>query len=290
MLKNSNALTVLHNERLSKYSNFRIGGNAKLIVRCRTIDALLDALNYASKHSIKHKIIGGGTNMLFDDLGFDGMIIKYEADNIFFNGELFAEAGCTISQIIQLGLANNFGGYEFMSGVPTLLGGAVANNFGAYGFDLGSRVMSVTVLKGNQIVYLSPSECGFGYHASKFQNGEDIILSAKLQIQPSTPEKISSEVLKYTKLRGTSQPIAYANCGSVFRREGEVVPAKLIDEAGLKGNSVGDAEVSRLHSGFIINKGNASCRDVLSLIQLVQQKIFDKYGVQLQPEIEYLPF
>lgn len=290
MLKNSHILTLLKNENLAKYSNFKIGGNAKFLAKCNTIDALLDVLNYAHQHSIKYKIIGGGTNILFDDLGFDGIIIIYEANKIQLNTHLFAEAGCTISQIIQFGMSNNFGGLEFMSGVPVRLGGAITNNFGAYGYDIASKILNVTVLRNNQIIYLSPKECGFGYHSSGFQTRKDIILSAELEISPSSPQEISSQVIKYTKLRGTSQPITYANCGSVFKREGGIIPAKLIDEAQLKGTQVGGAEVSRMHSGFIINKGEACCRDVLLLIQLVQQKIFDRYGVQLHPEIEYLPF
>lgn len=290
MLKNSNSLVILQNENLAKYSNFKIGGNAKFLAKCNTIDALLDVLNYAHQHSIKYKIIGGGTNILFDDLGFGGYIILYNANRIQLNTHLFAEAGCTISQIIQFGMSNGFGGFEFMSGVPVRLGGAIANNFGAYGYDLASKIENVCVLRDNQVVYLSPNECEFGYHASGFQTSDDIILSAKLKIQPSSPQEVSSQVVKYTKLRGTSQPIAYANCGSVFKREEDVIPAKLIDEAKLKGARVGGAEVSRMHSGFIINKGDASCKDVLLLISLIQQKIFNKYGVWLHPEIEYLPF
>lgn len=291
MLKSSHTLTLLQNENLANYSNFKIGGNAKLLAKCKTVDSLLDTINYATQHSMKYKIIGGGTNLLFDDLGYDGIIIRYEADRIEIQqGELYAEAGCPISKLIQFGITNSFGGYEFMSGVPTLLGGALTNNFGAYQNDLASHVLNVTILRDNQIVYLNPECCEFGYHSSIFQNKPTIILSAKLTITPSSPQQISSEVVRFIQLRGTSQPITYANCGSVFKREGEVIPAKLIDDAHLKGTRIGDAEVSRIHSGFIINRGNASCKDVLSLIELIQLEILKKYNIMLHPEIEYLPF
>lgn len=291
MLKNSKTLTLFRNESLAKYSNFKIGGNAKLLAKCGDIDSLLDCISYAKQHNIKYKIIGGGTNILFDDLGFNGLIIRYEADRLLFQDNIIsAEAGCKISKILQFGLVNDFGGYEFMCGVPTLLGGSIVNNFGAYEQSIGANILNVTILRGSKIMYLPASKCKFEYHKSAFQSSKDIILSADLKTTHKSPTQISAEIIKYTKLRGKTQPIAYPNCGSIFKREGEVIPAKLIDDANLKGLNVGDAEVSKIHSGFIINKGNAKCEDVLKLIELVKQKIFEKYDVILNEEIEYLPY
>lgn len=291
MLKNSKTLTLLKNESLAKYSNFKIGGNAKMLAICKNIDALLDCLAYAKQHCIKYKIIGGGTNILFDDLGFNGLIIKYEAERLeFANNTLSAEAGCKISKILQFGLVNDFGGYEFMCGVPTLLGGSIVNNFGAYEQSIGANILEVVVLRGSRILYLSPSKCKFEYHKSAFQNSKDIILSANLKTEHKSPMQISAEIIKYTKLRGKTQPISYPNCGSVFKRDNLTIPAKLIDEAGLKGVSVGDAEVSKIHSGFIINKGNATSGDVLKLINQIKQIIFEKYHIILREEIEFVSY
>ena len=279
------------NEPLAQHCSFKIGGNAKYFIFAHNIDALLDVLYTCKQHSIKHKIIGNGSNLLFDDLGYNGAIIKYD-DNFkqIKDNKLYASSGVDISELIQYTLQYNLSGLEFTVGVPAKLGGAIVNNLGAYNKEISTYIEHITILRNNHIVYLTPTECNFGYHSSNFQKTNDIILSAIFNLPSQSNDITRIKMCEYMNRRSTSQPLNLPNAGSIFKRIDDIIPAKLIDNAGLKGLSVGKAQVSNKHAGFIVNLGNATSKDVLNLIEIIKQKIYEKYKIKLFTEIEYVPY
>ena len=279
------------NEPLAQHCSFKIGGNAKYFISAHNIDALLDVLYTCKQHSIKHKIIGNGSNLLFDDLGYNGAIIKYD-DNFkqIKDNKLYASSGVDISELIQYTLQYNLSGLEFAIGVPAKLGGAIVNNLGAYNKEISTYIEHITILRNNHIVYLTPTECNFGYHSSDFQKTNDIILSAIFNLPSQSKDIRRIKMCEYMNRRSTSQPLDLPNAGSIFKRIDDIIPAKLIDNAGLKGLSVGKAQVSNKHAGFIVNLGNATSKDVLNLIEIIKQKIYQKYKIELFTEIEYVPY
>lgn len=291
MFLNISNCTTLLNEPLKNHCSFNIGGNAKFFISTHSIDALLDVLNLCNKHCIKYKIIGNGSNLLFDDKGFDGAIIKYDNSRIKLqNNILHASAGIELSALLQYCLNNSLGGLEFSVGVPAQLGGAIINNLGAYDQEISTYIQHITILKNNHIIYLTKDECDFNYHLSNLQHSNNIILASSFNLPTQDKDIIQTKMIHNFKSRSNSQPLNFPNAGSVFKRSGNIVPPQLIDNAGLKGLCVNNAEVSTKHAGFIINKGHATCKDVLALIEIIKHKIFEKYGVQLTLEIEYVSF
>ncbi len=291
MFKRINNITYLKDEPLRNLCTFQIGGNAKYIVLAHNIDALLDTINVCIQHNIKYKVIGNGSNILFDDLGYNGTIIKYvDSHKKIRDNALYASSGAYLSELVQYTSDNCLSGLEFAVGVPAQLGGALVNNLGAYNHDIGSLIQYVTVLRDKCIVYLNKSDCNFNYHTSIFQNNSDIILAAILTLSPSNTPSIKSKIQEYLIQRTSTQPLQYANAGSIFRRTDKIIPAKLIDELQLKGTRVGAAQISTKHAGFIVNLDGATCKDVLQLIDIIKSRVYEKYNINLELEIEYLPF
>lgn len=291
MFSKINNITHLKNEPLSKHCSFKVGGNAKHFVCTHTVDSLLDVLHTCKQHSIRHKIIGGGSNMLFDDLGFDGLIIKYDDNTINFKNQILqASSGCSLGQLIQYTRHLNIGGLEFAIGVPAQLGGAIVNNLGAYNHEISTYISHVTILKNNQIVYLSKNDCNFNYHSSSLQNQNCIVLGATFNLPHQDKSTTQQKALECLTKRKNAQPLEFPNAGSIFRRTENIIPARLIDEAGLKGLQVGNAKISTKHAGFIINLGNAKSQEILKLTEIIKNKIYEKYNIKLQLEIEYLPY
>ena len=291
MFSKINNITYLTNQPLSSYCSFKVGGEAKFLILAHSIDALLDVLHICKSHSIKYKIIGGGSNLLFDDLGFNGAIIIYNDKSLkLSSSNLMVSSGVDLSELIQYSVNKNLGGFEFAIGVPAKLGGAIVNNLGAYENSISTYIQHITVLRKNKIVYLNQEECDFKYHSSIFQSNNDIILSASFN-PPFQEAKISkTKMLNFFSKRTSSQPLEFANAGSIFKRTPNIIPAKLIDEAGLKGLTINGCQVSKKHSGFIINLGSATSKDILTLIKIIKYKIFEKYNINLELEIEYINY
>ena len=291
MFSKINNITYLKNEPLSSNSSFKVGGDAKYFISAHNIDALLDTLYICKQHSVKYKIIGNGSNMLFDDLGFNGAIIKY--DNNFKQikyDQLQVSSGNTLSELISYTQQFNLGGFEFAIGVPAQLGGAIVNNLGAYNCEICTYIKQVTILKNNQLIYLSKKDCNFSYHSSNLQNSNSLVLGAIFNLPFQDKNITRAKALEYFTKRKNSQPLDLPTAGSIFKRQADIIPALLIDQAGLKGLSVGNAQVSTKHAGFIVNLGDAKCKDILKLIKIIKNKIYEKYGVVLLEEIEYLPY
>lgn len=313
MFKKINNITLLSNEPLSRHTTIKIGGNAKCFICAHNVDALLDSVYTCNQHSFKYKIIGNGSNLLFDSLGFSGAVIKYD-DNFMQikDNKLNASSGCNLGELISYSTQHNLGGLEFAIGVPAQLGGAIVNNLGAYNSDISKYIEYVTVLHNKQILYLNKNECNFAYHSSGLQNNNHIVLGATFNL-PFQDKCITQEnALKVFTKRKNSQPLDLPNMGSIFRRIDYdlnntsllhkyisidpttnvkyISPALLIDNCGLKGLTVGGAQVSPKHAGFIVNLGNATSKNILKLIEIIKNKIYEKYNIILNTEIEYIKF
>ncbi len=291
MFSNIYNISYLKNEPLANHCTFKVGGNAKHFIFANNIESLLEVLEKCRQHSINHKIIGGGSNILFDDMGFNGAIIVYNNSlKQIDENLLYANSGCITNELISYCMQQSLGGLEFCAGIPTRLGGAIVNNFGAHNRQISDFVEQVTVLRNNRLAYLNFADCKFSYHSSVFQNSSDIILAAILKLPRQDKLTTQTNIINFINKRKISQPMEYPSAGSIFKRTENIIPAKLIDECGLKGFSINNAEISTKHAGFIINKGQASSKDIFTLIEIIKQKIYQKYNILLELEVEYLPY
>lgn len=281
--------SVLQHEPMSCHTSFKIGGPADIIYRPGNTAALGAALQKASELNIPVTILGNGTNMLVRDKGIRGLIIQIgrvftgwsQQGNIltFASGiSLTAAAGVAL----KLGLT----GMEFASGIPGSIGGAVFMNAGAYGGEMKQIVEKVTYMQedGSQHTLTGP-ELDFGYRHSVFQGHPWIILEISVLLKSGSPEKIAAQMADLNQRRRDKQPLEMASAGSTFKRPVGNFAGTLIDKAGLKGYTVGDAQVSLKHAGFVVNKGHATCADVLQLIHDVQVKVYAEAGIHLEPEV-----
>ena len=282
----------INNEKnLKKYCTFKIGGNAKYLFICFNKASLINVCEYCKIHNIKYKVIGLGANLLFDDAGFDGAIIVNKSNKILIkNNSVYAESGISVGQLINTCANKNLGGLENLSGIPSTLGGAIFNNLGAFGSEICEFVEYVEVFDKNSIgklIKLKKDDCKFSYRNSIFKEDNYIITKAKLNLIPNEASLIKKLISATIKKKAESQPLNYPSAGSVFKRS-NLIPAKVIDELGLKGTRIGDAEISTKHAGFIVNLGNATSKDVKDLINLIQNKVFSHYGEMLETEIEFV--
>lgn len=271
------------NEPMSRHTTFRIGGCADLFVRPKTPLELIKAL----KTDLPKIIIGNGSNMLFPDDGFRGMVIKYSDDLIKCDGDFITcGAASLMPQIAAEAYRNSLGGFEFASGIPGSIGGGVRMNAGAYGSSMDSVVFETEYVEGDEIKTVNNPGHEFSYRHSIFC-GEPLKIITSTNIKLHQAEKQDIKVLTddYTNRRKTKQPLKFPSAGSVFKRPEGHFAGALIEQCGLKGFSVGGAQVSELHAGFIINTGGATADDVKRLIAHIQKTVFDTFGVSLECEI-----
>ena len=278
---------------LSKASTFRIGGLAKLALFPKTDDELIEAINIAKNNSVRFEIIGNGSNVLFADEGFDGVVIfTNKLKLITLNGlEITAQTGAKLVNISALALENSLTGFEFAHGIPGTVGGAIVMNAGAYGGDMSCVVLTSRYFnsKTNKIYEIGLDEHKFAYRSSLFEKDKSLVfLSTTIRLQYGDKFDIIERISKNSESRKKSQPLEYPNCGSFFKRPDGYFAAKLIDDAGLKGKVVGGAMVSTKHAGFIVNCGGATARDVLELASIVENQVFDKFGVRLEREVKHI--
>lgn len=283
---------ILFDEPMSKHSTFKIGGPAECFVKIETRKDLIEILDFAKKNKIDITILGNGSNILVLDGGIKGITISIKLENVQIqenkdNVYVTAEAGCKIGKLAQVLLKNEITGFEELSGIPGTMGGAIKMNAGAHGKEMKDVVEEVTVIDydGNEKI-LKNESLGFGYRTSIFKKEKYIITSVKFNLKKGNKEEIKAKMDQYSKYRIEKQPIEYPSAGSTFKRGADFITAKLIEDAGLKGYRVGDAEISTKHSGFVINKGNATAKDVLELVKYIEEKIESKYGKKLELEVE----
>ena len=283
------------NEPMKNHTSFKIGGPAEIYIKITSIEELQKVLEFAKKENIKITILGNGSNVLVSDKGIKGIVIKTNLKDINIENKDSENIEVTVNDAVPIGfLAQKFlkeeiAGFEELSGIPGTIGGAILMNAGAHGKEIKDIVTEVTAMDYNgRIFNFTNEEAEFTYRHSKFSNGEYIILQAKMLLQKGSKEEIKAKMDEYAQYRKEKQPIEYPSAGSTFKRGTDFITAKLIDEAGLKGYSIGGAKVSEKHAGFIINTGDATAKDVLDLARYVTDKVYEKFGKKIEFEIKIL--
>ena len=273
---------------LSTLTTYKTGGIAKLVVYPNNINNLKQLLKLIHKHNIKYFILGKGSNTLFSDKEFNGVIIKLDKLNNFEikETEIYVESGMILSKLVQASVKNELTGLEFAIGIPGTIGGAIYMNAGAYGSKMSNIVKSVIILDEKlQIEEIPLEKLKFDYRYSIFQANKNLIcVAANVKLEHGNHDEIASKIKENLLKRKNSQPLEYPSAGSVFRNPEGNYAGKIIEELGLKGKNIGGAEISTKHANFIINKNNASSSDILNLIKLVQKEVKDKYKIDLKLE------
>jgi len=279
---------IKYNQPMKEHTTFRIGGPADILVMPGSVSEITLVLDWARKNGLPYLVIGEGSNLLVRDGGFRGLVIKLgdSFNRVDFNGnEVKAQAGIKVSRLAAMAADKGLGGLEFAEGIPGSLGGAVYMNAGAYGGEFSQVVTEVTVLNdAGQSTVLKKSELEFGYRSSSIQRYRYVVLEVELLLHPEEPHMVKEKMQELSRQRKERQPLELPSAGSVFKRPPGRFVGPMIDELGLKGYRVGDAEVSTKHAGFIVNRGHATARDVLALVSQVQQRVKEKFGVDLETE------
>ncbi|HAJ77612.1 MAG TPA: UDP-N-acetylenolpyruvoylglucosamine reductase [Clostridiales bacterium] len=290
-----NKIMYLIDEELSNHTSIKIGGKCKIFVNIKTEKELIYVVNYLQKIKAKFYILGNGTNTLASDNGFDGVVISTQKLNRYKvsfknnNASIYVQCGMGLFNFGKLLRKMGFSGLEFAYGIPGSVGGAICMNAGAYNQSIGDFVEYVKVLKGGKVKKLSKSEMKFSYRNSIVQKSDIIVLGAKFNFKKGNSKDIENLQQQYFQKRLSSQPYSDLSFGSVFKRKENFEPiSKLIDMLGLKGYSIGNAQISKKHAGFIINVGSATCQDCLLLIKYIQKKVYESYGFTPEPEVQFL--
>ena len=296
-------MQILENELMSKHTSFKVGGAAHYYVKAETIQDLQNALEMAREKGLPYFILGNGTNLLVSDKGFDGVVItlagEFSAIEDLGNGAFKVGAATPLGRFARSVLKQGFAGIHKLAGIPGTLGGAIYMNAGAYGQEIGTCCTKVTALDSDGNIHeFSNDDCAFGYRQSIFQKNKAIILSATFQLPVASAEGktvayLEAELAECMAKRKASQPLNMPNAGSTFKRlehgtvdmPQQIAPGYYIEQAGLKGYRIGGAEVSTVHANFIVNAGGATANDIKQLSEYVQQKVAEKFNIQLKREI-----
>ena len=280
-------------EPMSRHSTIKCGGNAKLYYEPKDLEQLGIGINILKNNNIKFMILGNGSNTLFKDDGFNGAVICINPsffDVEFFDNKIYVPSGMLLKNVYNALYERGLSGFEFAAHIPATIGGAVYINAGCFDSSFQDIVESVLTYdyKIDDCKFKNNAECGFSYRHSDFQTTKEIILGAVLKLKPDDKENIKRKADKYFAVRKNTQPINYPSLGSVFKRGKDYFPAKLIEECKLKGLNIGGAEVSKLHSGFIVNKGCHESKNILTLIDTIKAKVYNVYKIELIEEIEII--
>ena len=288
---------VLRDEPMSRHTTFRIGGPARLMALPKSPAQAKAAVLAAREADIVPFFLGNGSNLLVLDEGVERFLIqpagRYAADPLNRvweeNGQLCAGGGVSLAMLASAALGRNLTGLEFASGIPGSVGGAVVMNAGAYGGEMAQVLVSVTALDLDGNIQTIPAEhCGLGYRKSIFSDGQRLVLEARFQLESGDPDAIRARMDELAAKRKEKQPLEYPSAGSMFKRPEGYFAAALIDQCGLKGRAVGGAQVSEKHAGFIVNRGGATCADILGLIDQVRERVLRETGVKLELEVRTL--
>ncbi len=281
---------LLEDEPLYKHTTFKVGGPAKYFIYIKDLEALQKGISFCQKNHIKHMVIGNGSDLLFSDKEYTGIVFSLMKglNNVKINGsKIIAEAGVGMIALSYQAAKTGLSGFEFMGGIPGTIGGGIYMNAGAYKYCFADVFESCLVLNDQgHIVELSKEDMKFGYRHSLLQERKDwILVEATFQMTPKDPKEISAVLDKRKEKRMTSQPWNFASAGSVFRNPDDKAAWQYIDECGLRGFEIGGAQVSPKHSNFIVNNGYASSKDILDLIHHVSTTVQEKCQVLLKPEV-----
>ncbi len=282
---------IKENEDMSKYTSFKAGGKARFLIKANQIQDIKDAIKITKEQNIPFLVIGNGSNILFKDGLYNGIIIKVELNKLEINKDkATVSAGVKNAVLAQKLLENELSGFEFAAGIPGTIGGAIRMNAGAYGGEIKDILEEVTYLDYSTLEEktITNKECDFEYRHSVFCNNKNIILSATFNFNKDEKINIQEKMNLYAKSRKDNQPLEYPSAGSTFKRGEDFITAKLIDECGLKGYTIGGAQVSEKHAGFIINKDKATSKDIIELIDYVKKVVKEKKGKKIELEIEII--
>ena len=283
---------VLEQEPMAKHTTFGVGGPADWYLIPSTFDSFLFAIRQAREWRLPYVILGNGSNVLVRDEGIRGIVISTEKlDQIEVRGKrLMAGCGAKLSQIAAVAQKNGLRGLEFAAGIPGTLGGAIFMNAGAYGGEMADVVSETVYLDIiDRVISVKGEEQAFGYRTSFFkQNPDRIIVSAILDLELGDPRRIQDEMAELAEKRRAKQPLEYKSAGSTFQRPEGHYAGQLIEEADLKGFTIGGAQVSEKHAGFVINLGNATAQDILDVMETVKKRVYETSGVTLEPEVRVL--
>ena len=285
--------SIKYNEPMKKHTTMRVGGPCDCMVEPSSIEEIQKILEYARKNNIKYYVIGNGSNLLVKDEGVHALIIKIanKFSGVEVNGEhIKAYSGCSVPKLSQIAKENSLSGLEFACGIPGSVGGGIRMNAGAYGSEMVNVVEKVGFLDENgKLNEIDGKDAHFTYRHSMFvENPNYIVVYAIYKLQKGNKDEISKIMEENMNSRKQKQPIEYPNFGSVFKRPEGYFVGKLVDECGLKGYKIGGAQVSTKHSGFMVNIEDATCKDVLDLIEYVKKKVYEKFNVKLQEEVVVL--
>ena len=284
---------IKQNEPMKNHTSFKIGGPAEFYIKITSIKELQKILEFAKKEQIKITILGNGSNVLVPDSGIKGIVIRTNLKEIKIEPkeqnkiEITVDDATPIGFLAQKLLKEEITGFEEISGIPGTIGGAILMNAGAHGKEMKDIVTEITAIDYNGKIHKFTNEqAKFTYRNSIFSSGKYIILQAKIILEKGNAKEIKAKMDEYAQFRKEKQPIEYPSAGSTFKRGIDFITAKLIDDAGLKGYTIGGAKVSEKHAGFIINTGNATAQDVLDLAKYVTDKVYEKFGKKIEFEIK----
>ena len=280
----------LENVSLSNYTTFKVGGNCSVMCFPNTFDQLTTVFDYVTLNNLNYFILGKGSNVLFKDNGFNGAIINTtKFDEIILQDEntIFCTAGTSLMRLCKFALENGLSGLEFAYGIPGTVGGAVYMNAGAYGGEIKDVLINAThISKSNEIITKNNENLDFKYRHSYYCDSDDLIVSALFKLSKAESESIKEKMDDFLQRRKLKQPLEYPSAGSTFKRPDGHFAGALIEQCELKGFSVGGAQVSEKHCGFIINKDNATAQNVIDLIKHCQKVVLEQKGVVLETEIK----
>jgi UDP-N-acetylmuramate dehydrogenase len=296
------------NAPLARYTRFEIGGPARMLANASTVDALAETLQLAKTSGTPKAVIGGGTNLIADDKGFPGVVVRYVAKNIEIEGtRVRVEAGAMLQELVDQTIDAGLRSLETMTGIPGWVGGAIYGNAGAYGHSIQECVESVRFFDGLQARELRSSEVNFGYRSSIFKSCKDwVVLDAILKLHPADPAELRSTADGILKIRNEKYPPTMKCAGSIFKnlllselpsgvkvpekvvREGKVPSAYFLEAAGAKGLAIGGLRVADYHANLIYNEGGGTARDLWHLIETLKVGVFEKFGVRLEEEVQGL--
>lgn len=292
---------ILVDELMNRHTSFKIGGKADIFIRVKNTEEIKYILDICNKNNILLTILGNGSNVLIKDNGIRGIVLKIEIDNIDIEecsednikektAIVTVGAGVLLGKLAQILFKKSISGFEFASGIPGTIGGAIIMNAGAYGSEFKDIILETTCMNMNgEIFKLSNSEQQFEYRNSVFKRNKYIVLESKLKLKyTDNSEEIKNKMDEYRKSRIEKQPLEFPSAGSTFKRGADFITAKLIDECGLKNYQIGGAKVSEKHAGFVVNVGNATADDVLKLTEKIKLEVYNKFQKNIELEIEIL--
>lgn len=282
------------NEPMSKHTSFKTGGNADYYIKADNKEEIKNIIKYAKQNEIPLHIIGNGSNVLVSDNGIRGIVLKINLQGIDIQEQkdgviVTVASGEKVMALAQKLLQNSITGFEELSGIPGTIGGAIKMNAGAHGREMKDIVISTTYMNEDGKIYeLTNEEQEFTYRHSTFFEHKYIILETKLLLQKGEKEQIEEKMQEFIEWRKDKQPLEFPSAGSTFKRGANFITAKLVDECGLKGYTIGGAQVSEKHAGFVINTGNATSQDIFELIKYIKKKVYEKFKVRIKEEIEII--